>query len=82
MPLLGYVVIPEMFPDLGSEILFASACSITGVVLFFLGSIKSFFSHQRWFQAGVETLLLGGACATIAYTIGQFVEHLVGKSDV
>jgi hypothetical protein len=26
--------------------------------------------------------LLGGACATIAYTIGQFVEHLVGKSDV
>jgi DNA damage-binding protein 1 len=82
MPLLGYVVIPTLFPDLGPEVLFTSACTITGVVLFFLGSIKSFFSHQHWFQAGIETLLLGGACATIAYTIGQFVEHLVGKSNV
>lgn len=78
MPLLGYVLIPSLFPSLGEEVLFTSACIITGMVLFFMGSVKSFFSKQHWMVAGTETLLLGGACATVAYTIGQVVEHIVG----
>ena len=44
MPLLGYVIIPTSFPDLGSETLFSAACVVTGLVLFFLGSVKSKFS--------------------------------------
>jgi len=78
MPLLGYVIIPGTFPDLDEQFLFISACVVTGIVLFFMGSVKSFFSSQNWFQAGVETLLLGGACATVAYTIGQLVDQLAG----
>jgi hypothetical protein len=35
-------------------------------------------SSANWFKCGLETLLLGGACATVAYTIGQFVDkHVV-----
>lgn len=35
-------------------------------------------SAANWFKCGLETLLLGGACATVAYTIGQFVDkHVV-----
>ena len=35
-------------------------------------------SAANWFKCGLETLLLGGACATVAYTIGQFVDkHIV-----
>jgi VIT1/CCC1 family predicted Fe2+/Mn2+ transporter len=44
MPLLGYVIIPAAFPQLGNESLFKSACLVTGLVLFFLGSVKSKFA--------------------------------------
>lgn len=81
MPLLGYVVIPTAFPALGEESLFISACIVTGITLFFMGSVKSYFSPQHWMSAGMETLLLGGACATVAFTIGQFVQHIAGDHD-
>lgn len=80
LPLLGYVIIPSTFPDLDEEALFVSACVITGIVLFLMGSVKSFFSAQNWFQAGMETLFLGGACACVAYFIGQYVDYLAGGS--
>ena len=44
MPLLAYTVIPWLFPHLEPEALFELACVVTGLVLFFLGSIKSKFS--------------------------------------
>lgn len=37
------------------------------------------FSAANWFTCGLETLLLGGACATVAYTIGQFVDKLIAE---
>jgi DNA damage-binding protein 1 len=42
-PLLGYVIIPSLFPDLPVETLFLSACIITGIVLFLMGCVKSLF---------------------------------------
>lgn len=77
LPLLGYVIIPISFPDLEEGYLFATACIVTGVVLFLMGCVKSNFSSSSWYFAGMETLLLGGACATVAYTIGQYVDNLV-----
>lgn len=59
MPLLGYVVIPSLFPSLGEEALFTTACIVTGLVLFLMGCVKSFFLKMQWFRAGTETLLLG-----------------------
>jgi len=79
MPLLGYVLIPLSFPDLDESFLFVAACIITGIVLFFLGSIKANFSNSNWFLSGSETLLLGGACATVAFTIGHYVNGLLGE---
>lgn len=79
MPLLGYVLIPLSFPDLDESFLFVAACVVTGIVLFFLGSIKASFSASNWFISGSETLLLGGACATVAFTIGHYVNGLVGE---
>lgn len=76
-PLLGYVIIPVTFPHLGPEVLFRCACVVTGAVLFIMGCVKSMFSTSHWFLCGLETLLLGGACATLAYTIGQFVDGIV-----
>mmetsp|Transcript_23624 Transcript_23624/g.43636 ORF Transcript_23624/g.43636 Transcript_23624/m.43636 type:complete len:228 (-) Transcript_23624:77-760(-) len=76
-PLLGYAIIPATFPDLGEEALFTCACIVTGIVLFFMGCVKSLFGTHHWVLCGMETLLLGGACAAVAYTIGQFVDGLL-----
>ena len=78
LPLLGYVVIPILFPELSSDFLFTAACIGTGCVLFFMGTLKSLVTSQHWIRAGTETLLLGGACATVAYTIGTFVQKTLG----
>lgn len=75
-PLLGYVIIPASFPSLGTNILFLSAIIVTGAVLFGMGCVKSLFSPIKWYWCGIETLVLGGVCATVAFCIGQFVEGL------
>lgn len=80
-PLLGYTIIPWLFPHLDSSGLFRAACAVTALVLFLLGSIKSNFSRTNWFMSGCETLILGGTCATVAYTIGYFVNELLGDED-
>lgn len=33
----------------------------------------------HWFSSGLETLLLGGACATVAFTVGHYVNDLLGE---
>mmetsp|Transcript_15854 Transcript_15854/g.34300 ORF Transcript_15854/g.34300 Transcript_15854/m.34300 type:complete len:281 (-) Transcript_15854:138-980(-) len=81
LPLLGYVIIPALFPSSGEEVLFTAACVITGMVLFGMGCVKSIFSAAHWFKCGLETLLLGGACATVAYTVGQFVNGLIEEES-
>ena len=42
-PLIGYVIIPTLFPDLESNELFVAACLVTGIVLFLMGCVKSAF---------------------------------------
>jgi len=80
-PLLGYTVIPWLFPGLDPSVLFKVACLVTALVLFLLGSIKSNFSRTNWFLSGCETLILGGTCATVAYTIGSFVNGLLEDGE-
>jgi len=79
-PILGYVIIPALFPGCGEDVLFMAACVITGMVLFGMGCVKSMFCAANWFICGAETLLLGGACATVAFTVGQFVDGLIAES--
>jgi hypothetical protein len=37
---------------------------------------------MNWFWSGFETLLLGGCCATVAFTIGYYVNDLVSGDDL
>ena len=78
LPILGYVIFPVLFPTLDEDALFDAACVITGLVLFAMGCVKSIFSAANWFICGLETLLLGGACATVSFTVAHFVDGLVG----
>lgn len=82
LPLLGYVIIPSVFPELPEHTLFLSACVVTGIVLFIMGCFKSVFSASHWFVSGLETATLGGVCATVAYVIGQYVDSKTNGSSI
>ena len=45
LPLLGYVIIPALFPLAAEDVLFKAACIVTGLVLFGMGCIKSIFRY-------------------------------------
>lgn len=44
---------------------------LTGVVFFAIGALRSRFSLAPWWRTGIETLLIGGAAAGIAFFVGS-----------
>lgn len=71
LPVLVYAIIPALVPGLEEHALFSMACVITGAALFGLGAFKAQFHDKRYVVSGIETLVLGGVCAGIAFTVGR-----------
>lgn len=51
---------------------------LTGVAFFFVGTAKSLFVDESWWRAGIETLLVGGIAASLAYAVGHLLSGTVG----
>jgi VIT1/CCC1 family predicted Fe2+/Mn2+ transporter len=49
---------------------FTISAWMTGAVFFAIGALKSRWSLARWWRSGLETLLIGGVAASIAYGVG------------
>lgn len=49
---------------------FGLATTMTLCVFFAIGAAKSLWSEAPWWKAGIETLLIGGAAALVAYGVG------------
>lgn len=64
IPLLPYVA---FFPA-GWQFLWS--CILTGFVFFFIGSIKSKWTHYKWWYSGFLTLSIGSLASFMAYWIG------------
>lgn len=73
LPLIGFVLAGIFYPEVTSEGLFMIACGVTSVCLLALGAFKAQFHDKQYLRSGLETLLLGGACAAVAYFVGQAV---------
>jgi VIT1/CCC1 family predicted Fe2+/Mn2+ transporter len=67
VPLLPFV--------LGMTGAFTTAAAMTFVVFFAIGAAKSIWSEARWWRSGLETLLIGGLAAGVAYGVGSLFAH-------
>ncbi len=74
VPVLIYAV-AKFIPFVAAHT-FWTACALTGVTLFILGTLKVLFTKQSWYRAGMEMLLLGGAAAASAYFVGVWLGRL------
>jgi len=74
LPVLGYVITAWVLrnaEDGGSETtMLIVACVVTGITLLGLGAFKAHFAHKRYLRSALETLVLGGACASLSYSVG------------
>jgi VIT1/CCC1 family predicted Fe2+/Mn2+ transporter len=56
---------------------FPLSIAVTASAFFAIGAAKGHFVDRRWYWSGLETLLAGGAAATLAYLVGRFLAGLV-----
>lgn len=69
VPLLSFLI--------GSADAFLISIILTGIVFFAIGSMKSVWSLSAWWYSGLETLLIGGVAASVAYYVGVFLKQIV-----
>jgi vacuolar iron transporter family protein len=53
---------------------FAWSAVMTGVAFFVVGGLKSRFIDQSWWRSGLETLVVCGLAATLAYAAGVLLQ--------
>jgi VIT1/CCC1 family predicted Fe2+/Mn2+ transporter len=54
-----------------------ASVTMTALVFFAIGSIRSRWSPHPWWQAGLETLAIGSTAAAVAYAAGDFLQRLL-----
>ncbi|MBF9058970.1 hypothetical protein HKCCSP123_07205 [Rhodobacterales bacterium HKCCSP123] len=60
---------------LGLPEAFRLAAGMTFAVFFAIGAAKSLWSEAPWWRSGLETLLIGGLAAAVAYGVGSLFAH-------
>lgn len=59
--------------------LFLIASILTGLAFAIIGFVKARLNHANIFKGILETLILGGSAAIIAYYVGSILENVIGK---
>ncbi|UII24931.1 VIT1/CCC1 transporter family protein [Fulvivirga maritima] len=71
IPLLSYVLAGAF--DINESYLFSISCGATAVALMVVGYLKSIVTQKKWLRGVIETLLLGGFAAFLAYFVGEWL---------
>ena len=72
VPLLPYVS--------GANYPLALSLTMTGIVFFAIGSVKSRWSTTSWWNSGFSTFAVGAIAAALAYGAGLFLKYLIQLS--
>lgn len=76
LPLIPYVamliglVVPE-------NMQFILSVSATLTAMFFVGSLRTYVIGGNWLRNGLEMLIVGSVAASVAYTLGAYIENFL-----
>lgn len=73
IPLLAYIF--AQFMDLNRDNLFLISCISTAAALMFVGFLKSKVTEKSFLKGIIETLILGGMAAFLAYYVGEVLAN-------
>jgi VIT1/CCC1 family predicted Fe2+/Mn2+ transporter len=76
LPLLPFVI--PVWADQPLDSLFVGSAILTALTFFGIGAMKSRLVSESWWRSGLETLLMGGGAATLAYLVGVLLRPLAG----
>lgn len=73
-------LLPYLLPGLPQSLVFPLSATATAVAFLAVGILKGWvLRHPPW-RSGLETLLVGGAAAALAYAVGILLRNLVGAA--
>jgi len=75
IPLIPFIL--YYFDPLFKESAFLTSIVFTSIALFMVGSIKANIVDIKWYLSGLETFIIGGVAAVIAYMVGFWLKGLV-----
>lgn len=71
-------LLPYLLPGLPLSLVFPVSAIATGVTFFGIGLLKGWTLQYPLLKSGMETLLVGGAAAALAYLAGMLLRGLAG----
>jgi vacuolar iron transporter family protein len=74
IPLMPYFL--SFISETIKEVVYPLSVFMTFIAFFLIGSAKVYVTKKNWLLSGLETLLIGGAAAIIAYGIGFLLRGL------
>ena len=74
IPLVIYVI---DFLKPMEQNLFITSSILTGIGFLIIGLLKAYVNQTRFWKGMLETLLLGGIAAVVAYFVGDLLENLI-----
>lgn len=80
IPILIYVVDALLYLRLDPIVLFAGSCFLTGAAFMAIGIIKGQMTKTNQLKAALETLVLGGIAAGLAYLLGDVLAKALGAN--
>lgn len=71
-------LLPFLAPGLAASQRFVFSAVITGIAFTAIGLVKGFVVKHAVVRSGLETLLVGGTAASLAYLVGSWLRHTYG----
>ncbi|MFV8836622.1 VIT1/CCC1 transporter family protein [Aquisalimonas sp.] len=72
-------LLPFLIPLMQGQAYFLASGAVAGVALFAIGWVKGRVLDTPRLRAGVETLLMGGGAAVVAFVLGVFLEPMLAE---
>jgi len=78
VPITIYVFDALFTLNLDATVLFAGSCFLTGAAFMAIGILKGQMTKTNQLKSALETLLLGGIAAALAYLLGDVLARALG----